>query len=164
MEGFQIWVNLPKKDKMIAPSYQDVSRDKLPVVETDTYSARVIAGSALGLKGPVQPIVPIQYLDIHAKAGAELEWDVPAGFNAMAFVYRGEATFTQKNIVGKMDDLVFLKNSKEEGTFTVKVTSPEGAKFLFLAGQPLDEPMARQGMFIALRHFFLLLLLLILTI
>lgn len=67
MEGFQIWVNLPAKDKMIPPYYQDVSSERIPEFRGDGFVVRVIAGEAFGTRAVVNTRVPIQYLDFHLR-------------------------------------------------------------------------------------------------
>src|SRR5712692_79157 len=89
MWGFQLWVNLPARDKMTAPRYQDIPPEKIPEVDlTAGVRARVIAGEAGGVRGPVEGIVtkPL-YLDVRMGAGARVSLDVAAGHNAFVYVY-----------------------------------------------------------------------------
>lgn len=77
MEGFQLWVNLPQKDKMVDPDYQDLQSDKIPEHTADRFFVRVIAGEAFGKKALVSTKVPIQYLDFHAQSGASFSHEIP---------------------------------------------------------------------------------------
>lgn len=77
LEGFQLWVNLPRKDKMCDPDYQDVSSDKIPEHKADDFFVRIIAGEAFGKKAIVATRVPIHYLDFHARAGARFTHNIP---------------------------------------------------------------------------------------
>src|SRR5476649_1403723 len=93
MWGFQLWVNLPAKDKMIAPRYQDISPDRIPLVRpAEGVEVRVIAGELAGAIGPVEGIVtaPI-YLDISLQPGATLALDLPFGHHGFAYVLEGES-------------------------------------------------------------------------
>lgn len=73
----QIWVNLPQKYKWLDPAYQDVPKEKIPVIITNKLIVRVIAGEAFGQKAIVNTKVPIQLLDIHMESGAEFKHDIP---------------------------------------------------------------------------------------
>ena len=77
IEGFQIWVNLPRKDKMCDPDYQDVSSEKIPEHREDNFFVRIIAGEAFGKKAIVSTKVPIHYLDFHAVDGAKFTHEIP---------------------------------------------------------------------------------------
>ena len=91
MEGFQLWLNLPARDKMIAPSYRDIPPEQIPEASTaDGVRVRIIAGSSLGVAGAVQreATQPL-YLDVHLPAGGRFEQAIPAGHNAFVYVYRG---------------------------------------------------------------------------
>ncbi len=94
MQGFQLWVNLPAKDKMTAPRYQDIAADKVPTAQLgDGVSAKVLAGEIAGVRGPVDPgeTQPI-FLDLTLAAGASARVPLPQGHNAFVYVYEGEAT------------------------------------------------------------------------
>src|SRR5262245_16459512 len=94
MWGFQLWVNLPARDKMIAPRYQDIAPERIPEAKLAPGAlARVIAGQVDGVRGPVEGIAtePL-YLDVHLSADAEVELPLAAGHTAFAYVYDGGAT------------------------------------------------------------------------
>src|SRR5258708_681140 len=93
MQGFQLWVNLPAKDKMTAPRYQDIAPERIPEVPLAAgVKARVLVGEQGGGRGPVENIAtdPL-YLDLHLDAGATADVDVPAAHNAFVYVYEGQA-------------------------------------------------------------------------
>src|SRR5262249_31204137 len=93
MWGFQLWVNLPAKDKMTAPRYQDIAPDRIPEVELAPGArVRVIAGAVAGATGPVQGVAtaPV-YLDLRLAQGAQAEIPLPVGHNAFVYVYEGQA-------------------------------------------------------------------------
>lgn len=147
-EGFQIWVNLDRANKMIPPSYQDVSAEDIPRFEGDHFYAKVAAGEAFGLRGPVETLTPIHFVDVHAKAGACIEHDLPLSWSLGIYVYRGTAIVGdcmvsegQLGVCGYGDDQGASQSS-------VRVTVPEAARFLLLAGKPLREPLARYGPFV----------------
>src|SRR5690606_1370403 len=91
MWGFQLWVNLPAKDKMTAPRYQDIQADRIPDVELgEGVGARVIAGRLGGVEGPVNAVAtePVYY-DLHLAPGAAYEVPLPPGHNVFVYVYEG---------------------------------------------------------------------------
>jgi quercetin 2,3-dioxygenase len=147
MWGFQLWVNLPASDKMTAPRYQDIAPERIPEVElANGATARVIAGHAGGVSGPVQAdATAALYLDLHLDRGAQAEVAIPAGHNAFVYVYQGQAR------VGDGDrgellrgDLGVLENGAG-----VRIAAPQAeARMIVVAGRPLKEPVARYGPFV----------------
>jgi redox-sensitive bicupin YhaK (pirin superfamily) len=146
LQGFQIWVNLPARDKMMAPRYQEVPSAKIPVgrSESGDVEVRVIAGESLGVKAVIDTRVPIEYLHFTLKPGATHTQQVPADQNAIAYVIKGEATFEGK--AAREQDVVLFSNDGEQVTFSN--SSNEPVEFLLLSGRPLNEPVARYGPFV----------------
>jgi len=149
MWGFQLWVNLPARDKMTAPRYQDIPPEKIPEVTLgDGVQARVIAGGAGGVRGPVEGIVtqPL-YLDVRMEARARIALALTTGHSACAYVYEGQASLGSAadgaDSVGR-GQLAVLS----DGDTLACVTGPSAARFLVLAAQPLREPIARYGPFV----------------
>src|SRR5262249_49651771 len=98
MHGLQIWVNLPKRDKMMTPRYQEVPAGKIPEAKSadGQVSVRVIAGESLGARAVIDTLTPIQYLHFKLKPHAHAEQPVPRDYNAFAYVLDGEAVFGEK--------------------------------------------------------------------
>ncbi|MGZ3181718.1 MAG: pirin family protein [Telluria sp.] len=146
MEGFQLWLNLPARDKMCDPWYRDIPSGEIPRFTTPAGAAvQVIAGSSHGVTGAVQreATAPL-YLDIALPAGASFDQPLPAAHNAFLYVYRGEVVVEGKAVPsGRM---AILANPPEADG--VRVTAPADARFLLLAGQPLGEPIAQYGPFV----------------
>jgi len=144
MWGFQLWVNLPARDKMTAPRYQDIAPEKIPEVElAPGVRARVIAGEAAGVRGPAEGIVtrPL-YLDVRMDAGARVSVDVPAGHNAFAYVYEGRAEVAGQEVhAGQLAVL-------GDGDAVTMAATGSPARLLLLAARPLCEPIARYGPFV----------------
>lgn len=99
MEGFQLWVNLPAKDKMIPPRYQDTPPEKIPMVETDDgkVKVKVIAGESMGTKAYIDTRTPIMYLDITLSPGASFTQTVPQSYDGFVYVWRGSGKFGSDN-------------------------------------------------------------------
>ena len=148
MWGFQLWVNLPARDKMMAPRYQDIAPERVPEAKlADGVTARVLAGEAGGIRGPVEGIAtePL-YLDVRVSGGAVGELALASGHTAFAYVYEGLATLgpaaSARNVgVGQVAVL-------SDGDVLRCASGPEGARFLLLAARPLREPIARYGPFV----------------
>ena len=147
MEGFQLWLNLPGRDKMRDPWYRDIASPEIPELTLPGATVRVIAGESHGVTGAVQrdATLPI-YLDVHLEPGASFEQAIPATHNAFLYVYRGALRFETGCLVpsGRM---AILANTA--GTDGARLTaSDEGARALLIAGQPLGEPIAQYGPFV----------------
>ena len=109
MRGFQLWINLPAKDKMKPASYRDLAASDIPEVKLGDGKVRVIAGRYGGVDAPVKPgATDATYFDVHLPAGATFTHPVPDGYNAFAYVYEGAldgipnrsaAVFTQEGDV-----------------------------------------------------------------
>ena len=148
MWGFQLWVNLPARDKMTAPRYQDIPPGKIPEVALgEGVRARVIAGEAGGVHGPVEGITtqPL-YLDVTLAPGARLSHELPAGHNAFAYVYEGRATFGPPEAAREVATGQLAVLGDGERVSAAAGDSP--ARFLLLAARPLREPIARYGPFV----------------
>ena len=148
MWGFQLWVNLPAKDKMTAPRYQDIPPEDVPevVLPNGAGTVRVVAGSYDGTAGAVSGIAtdPL-YLDLRLEPNAKLDVPVPAGHRALAYVYGGEArlgaetgTRLSSGQLGVLDD----------GNSLALRSGDAGARMLLIAGKPLNEPIVRHGPFV----------------
>jgi quercetin 2,3-dioxygenase len=146
MEGFQLWINLPAKDKMTTPWYQDFPAQELPRFTSDTgVSVTVIAGHSHGTEGAVtrEATSPL-YLDIHLPAGSRFEQPLPAKHNAFVYVYRG-AVSVSGGIVPAQNMGILTNSLDADG---VIVSAAEDSRLLLIAGQPLGEPIVQYGPFV----------------
>jgi redox-sensitive bicupin YhaK (pirin superfamily) len=146
MEGFQLWLNLPARDKLQAPWYRDIPSADVPRFTTDAgVTVQVIAGDSHGVHGAVErDATGVVYLDVALPAGARFEQALPAGHNAFLYVFRGEAVVGGKGIgEGRMAILDNL-----DGADGVAITASLECRLLLLAGRPLREPIAQHGPFV----------------
>ncbi|MBB1076750.1 pirin family protein [Rhodoferax sp. 4810] len=146
MEGFQLWLNLPARDKMCAPWYRDFKAADLPRYTTaQGVAVTVIAGNSQGVTGAVtrEATAPL-YLDVVLPAGARFEQAVPAGHNAFVYVYRGEVSIAGQTV--PVQRMAMLANSPEADGVVIEASAD--AKVLLIAGQPLKEPIAQYGPFV----------------
>ena len=145
MEGFQLWLNLPGKDKMCAPWYRDIQSPEVPQYTTEGgVTVRVIAGESHGTAGAVQrdATQPL-YLDIiFPEGGGSFSQPLPAGHNAFTYVYRGNVDVAGTDV--QRNRMAILANEGDGVTFT----ATGAARALLIAGQPLREPIAQYGPFV----------------
>jgi quercetin 2,3-dioxygenase len=146
MRGFQLWVNLPAKDKMIEPRYQDIAPERIERVQpAPGIEVRVIAGVFGQTRGPVQGVAtdPL-YLDIALSQGSSLSVPVPAGLAAFAYVFEGQARFGARATQAVRGDLAVLGDGE-----VLQLSAPEAAaRLILVAGKPLNEPVVRYGPFV----------------
>jgi redox-sensitive bicupin YhaK (pirin superfamily) len=152
MRGFQLWVNLPAKEKMKPAAYRDIQPDEIPVVDLPGGGrVKVIAG-ALSLdgrqtKGPIQGLStdPL-YLDVELPAGASVTQAVSAGYNAFVYPFEGSVDVGPAGKTRRLrtHDAGVLADG-DEVTLTA---GPEGARLILLAGRPLREPVVQYGPFV----------------
>jgi len=147
MEGFQLWLNLPAKDKMRAPWYRDIPSAEIPQFEHEGASVRVIAGASHGVAGAVQrdDTEPL-YLDVHLEANAVFEQPLPDTHNAFVYVYRGALKFDTGCLVPAQRMAIFANTPGSDGIRLVAGDQP--TRLLLIAGRPLQEPIAQHGPFV----------------
>lgn len=145
VHGFQLWVNLPARDKMMKPRYQEVSGADIPTAESEDGKARVavIAGRALGVEAVIDTRTPILYHDWTLSPGADVALDVPREFNLFAFVFAGKAEVSGREVTD--GQAAFLEEGDE---VRLKNGADETARMLLIGGKPLNEPVARYGPFV----------------
>jgi len=146
MWGFQLWVNLPAKDKMIAPRYQDIAPERVPeVVLADGAKVRVLAGEFGGKTGPVEGIVTEpRLLDIAVPAGARVAVPLPTGHNVFLYVFEGEAEIGEPGMQVPRGSAAVLG----AGDAALVRGGAQGGRVLLAAARPLGEPVARYGPFV----------------
>ncbi len=139
MQGFQLWVNLPAKKKMIDPKYRGIEKQQIPVLEKDGSKVRVIAGKVDGTEGPVRDLaIHIEYFDVELDVGKTFEHATPKNDTVFAYVIEGSIEIGRKKIL-QGHCAVF-----SEGDL-VKIVSNGSTRFLFVSGEPLNEPVAWRG-------------------
>jgi hypothetical protein len=141
--GFQLWVNLPAKSKMIAPRYQEVVSTEIPIHEAGGVKLRVVAGKSGGVAGPVTEIAaePL-YLDAELAPGSEFRQDIPGDHAVLAYVFEGEGMFGAQT-VGAVRMIQFGAGDE---ILVRAENSP--VRFMLIAGLPFKEPIAPYGPFV----------------
>src|SRR5687768_3041454 len=126
LHGFQLWVNLPRIDKMMKPRYQELRAADIPTATSadGKVTVTVIAGESLGTKATIDTRTPIVYLHVRLAAGARFTQAIPEAYNAFAFVVGGEATFGDR--LAHENDMVVFNGDGDE----VTIASEKGAELL----------------------------------
>ncbi len=150
MEGFQLWLNLPAKDKMAPPWYRDFKHGALPRY-TDAGGAEVIviAGESKGIQGAVtRDATAVRYLDVQLSAGAAFEHELPADHNAFVVVFRGAAKVGDTPI--PRGQMAILANSPGSNGLRIEAdrSAAEPTRALVITGRPLKEPIVQYGPFV----------------
>jgi quercetin 2,3-dioxygenase len=145
MRGFQLWLNLPAKDKMKPAAYRDIASSEIPLVPFEGVNVRVIAGTLGETTGPIHGgSTDPQYYDVHLAPQAVFEGALPAGHSAFLYVYEGEALVGEerKPLARAAAGLL------SDGDSVRIEAAAAGARLLVLAGKPLREPVVQYGPFV----------------
>lgn len=144
LHGLQLWVNLPREDKMSRPRYQDIAAETIPVVDVPGGKVRVIAGRVGDTTAVIDTRTPIEYLHVELEGGAHWSHQVPRGHNGFCYVIRGAGTI--RDAQAKEGDLVVIP----DGQKTTIEAAPGGDVFsvLLVDGKPLGEPVVNWGPFV----------------
>lgn len=157
LHGFQLWVNLPKSDKRATPRYQAITAHEVPVAAGPGWTARIIAGSMLGVDGSADTHTPVGVAHVTVEPGAQVRVPAPTGHNAGVYVFGGAG------LIGEGDDTTDLPFrhlaafaagnaqdgvSSDELVISVPAAEQDALDVLVLLGEPLNEPVARYGPFV----------------
>ena len=144
MHGFQIWVNLPAKDKMMPPRYQDIPSSDIPETTSDDglVWAKVVAGKAFDVEAVIDPVIPITMIHLKMKAGASYTHACVHDHNVMLYAFGGSLAVEGRSLHDGGLGLL------SEGEAVTMVAEEDGAELLILGGPELGEPIARYGPFV----------------
>ena len=142
IRGFQLWLNLPKEKKMISPKYNDIDVDEIPVIDFVNAKVKIISGELSGVQGPGKPHTGMLYFDISLNVGSDLILPIENGWNSFIYVYGGSV-----NILDKQISKSHLAVLSQDGDLKLHSKERE-ANFILVAGEPLNEPVARGGPFV----------------
>ena len=148
MQGFQLWLNLPAKDKMSAPTYLDIPVAKIPTfTDADGVRVKVIAGEVRGVVGAVsRPVTEPVFLDVGLPAAGRWAASLPTGHNAFVYVYEGVAGVGDRAVPVAAGQMGIL--TTEPAADGVVLRTAEPSRVLLIAGAPLREPIVQYGPFV----------------
>ncbi|QDP72188.1 pirin family protein [Legionella israelensis] len=145
LQMVQLWVNLPKKDKMTTPSYQAIKKNDIPVINLpdNAGSLRPIAGEFEGVEGAARTFTPMNVWDINLNAGGQCEINPPEGWTCAIVVLSGKV-FVNRS--GQIHESTMVLLSREQST--IKINAKEKSLLLHLSGEPIREPIVGRGPFV----------------
>jgi len=144
MQGFQLWVNLPKSHKMMDPRYRGIRSDEIPELDSgEGVKTRIIAGTLGDKVGPVKDlVVDCAYFDIDMEPNSAFEYEAKDGYKVFVYVFKGSGHFNTQMEKGIHAENLLVFDDKG----AISTTSGEkGLRFLLVSGKPLNEPVAWRG-------------------
>ncbi len=143
-EIMQIWINVPAKNKMDAPSYQPLTLEETPMIATndEKVEIRLVAGNYENTEGPIQTLSPMLVMRMHFKKGGKYSFNIPQSFNALVYLVEGKLSFGEEKITTK-HMAVFNKDGQN-----IHIEAEEESTFVLLSGEPINEPVAARGPFV----------------
>jgi redox-sensitive bicupin YhaK (pirin superfamily) len=150
LHGFQLWVNLPRRDKMMRPRYQEIEAESIPNARTEDglVFVKVIAGEALGARAGIETQTPIMYLHFTLQPGGRVAQNVPREYNAFAYVIDGAGRFGAEEEDASDGQMVMFARDGDEVLLINPADATTPLDVLLIAGVPLNEPVARYGPFV----------------
>jgi quercetin 2,3-dioxygenase len=143
MRGFQLWINLPAREKMSDPVYQEFSAAAIPEVAQDGARVRVLAGEFGGTRGVIDdPATEVLYLDVALAAGADFSLPLDDARTAFVYVFEGSARLAGQVLA--QHTLAVLGKGDQVGI----AAGAEGTRFILVAGRPIGEPVVQYGPFV----------------
>jgi len=148
MQGLQIWINLPQKNKKAKPRYQHIPKDQIPIIklENDEILIKVLVGTFMDAESTVQTYSPVSILDVKFSMPGGITIDVSKEQIAMAYVIDGELQFAKNNKTASKGHMIYF--DQESDSIDLASISSSGS-YLILLGKTLKEPIARHGSFVA---------------
>lgn len=137
--GFQLWINLQAKNKLMDPQYQEYKAEKIPVVDHHAARVKVISGEWEGVKGPILARTPAYYFDVELSKNGYFDLDIPTTWNAFIFVFEGNLVYNGSTEV-HLEHVCVLGHQDTTHKFV-----GDAARFVLVAGEPINEPIAKYG-------------------
>jgi redox-sensitive bicupin YhaK (pirin superfamily) len=145
LEMVQLWVNLPAREKMTSPRYQEILATSIPLVRLphDAGTLRVIAGQVDGQRGPAKTVTPINVWDMKLRAGSDAALTLPTDSNTLVLVLRGQARVATSHTLRAHQCAVLSREGQ-----SVNLQAIDDSSILLLNGEPIDEPVVAHGPFV----------------
>ncbi|MGE5238565.1 MAG: pirin family protein [Chloroflexota bacterium] len=144
--GYQLWLSLPAKDKMVEPSYQHLAPEMIPVVVKDGVRVQVISGEYRRVRGPARNLLRTHYFDCDLPGGTVFTFDLNPEMNSLCYIHSGSVVVYRGGSMKKIGDRMLIQFSR--GSALEIAAGSVGARFLFLAAKPNNEPIVRGGPFV----------------
>ena len=145
----QLWVNLPKANKLTAPRYQDISSSNIPLRKEEGVTYRVFSGNSGDVVSTTKNYVPVTYVEIIIDAGYTAKQDIPSDYNGFMYILEGSGVFGENQVKGEKGETLLLDSAEEKAaTSEITIKADEKLRVIFVAGKPLNEPVVARGPFV----------------
>ena len=145
----QLWVNLPKANKMAAPRYQDILSSKVPVRKEEGVTYRVFSGTSGNVVSTTKNYVPVTMVEITIDSGYTANQDLPSGYNGFMYILEGSGVFGRNQVKAEKGEVLLLDIVKEKvDTSEIIIKADKKLRIIFIAGKPLKEPVVAGGPFV----------------
>ncbi|QQE77829.1 pirin family protein [Alicyclobacillus sp. SO9] len=148
VHSLQLWVNLPKEQKMTTPRYQNLRSQDMPVRREQGALIRVFSGRSADVEAPTKNHVPVTMVEINLKPGASISQDLPADYNGFMYVLEGQGKFGSNQVEGAKKQVLWLGNADGAEDSSVEIHADTKMRVLLYAGRPLHEPVVAYGPFV----------------
>ena len=145
----QLWINLPKANKMAEPRYQDISSSNIPIRKEEGVTYRVFSGNSGDVVSTTKNYVPVTYVEIIIESGYTAHQDIPSDYNGFMYILEGSGVFGDNQITAEKGEVLLLDSVKEKvDTSEITIKADEKLRIIFVAGKPLNEPIVARGPFV----------------
>jgi redox-sensitive bicupin YhaK (pirin superfamily) len=144
----QLWVNLPRKNKMVKPRYQNMHASDMPVRQENGALVRVYSGSSGDVVSNTLNYTPITFVEMTLEKGASIIQDLPGSYNGFIYVLEGSGTFGENKVEVKKGQAMWLGSADEASRSGIQVSANEKLRLVLFAGEPLREPVVARGPFV----------------
>jgi redox-sensitive bicupin YhaK (pirin superfamily) len=148
VHSLQLWINLPRKDKMTEPRYQDLLSKDMPVYQQEGVLVRVFSGATRNMKAETLNYVPITMVEMAVDPGATFSPDLPGSYNGFLYVLEGSGKFGAEHTEAHAGQVLFLSSAEGAAESEISITANEKLRVLLYAGEPLGEPVVSYGPFV----------------
>ena len=144
----QLWVNLPRKYKMVKPRYQNMQAKDMPVREEDGALIRVYSGSSGNVVSDTLNFAPVTFVEMVLESGSSIIQDLPGSYNGFIYVLEGSGTFGENEVEAKKGQAMWLGSADESKMSGINVSANEKLRLVLFAGEPLRETVVAHGPFV----------------
>ena len=144
----QLWVNLPRKNKLTEPRYQNMHAKDMPTRQEEGAVIRVYSGSSGDVVSNTLNYVPVTFVEMIVEKGASIAQDLPGSYNGYIYVLEGSGVFGENKVEAKKGQAMWLGSGNKEKMSSIHVSAKEQLRVVLFAGEPLNEPVVAHGPFV----------------
>lgn len=148
VHSLQLWLNLPRAEKMTQPRYQDLSGDRIPARHVDGGRVRVFSGSSGEVTSSTLNHVPVTAVELLLDAGASVVQELPASYNGFLYVLEGSGQFGVDETPGEQGQVLWLGSAQGAAHSEITIRAERPLRAFLFAGEPLREPVVAYGPFV----------------